>query len=120
MCPWFASPRWRRTCSWIPPTARPWSGGSTRPLPRTTRSTGPEASIWLVRPATYLRLPRTERAREQLVDLDGATRDAEWHAHEGAWLLDSYGARKLNVLPAGRPEDSRGLFSGPIEQISGR
>jgi hypothetical protein len=79
-----------------------------------------EASVWLVRRATYLRLPRTERARTQLVDLDGATRDAEWHAHEGAWLLDGYGVRKLNLLPAGRPEDSRGLFSGPIEQISGR
>ena len=76
-----------------------------------------EASIWLVRPSTYLRLPRTEGPRAQLDDLDGATRDAEWHEHEGVWLLDASGVRKLNVLPNGRPEGSRGLFSGPIEQI---
>jgi hypothetical protein len=78
------------------------------------------ASIWLVRPSTYLRLPRAEGPRAQLDDLDGATRDAVWHGHEGVWLLDASGVRKLNVLPNGRPEGSRGLFSGPIEHMSGR
>jgi len=79
-----------------------------------------EASIWLVRPSSYLRLPRTEGPRQQLDDLDGATRDAEWHEHEGAWLLDGNGVCKLNVLPAGRPAGSCGLISGPIEQMAGR
>lgn len=79
-----------------------------------------EASNWFVRPSTYLRLPRTEGRREQLHDLDGATRDAVWHAHNGAWLLYEQGVPKLNVLPTGRPEGSQGLISGPIEQITGR
>lgn len=72
-----------------------------------------EASIWLIRPSTYLRLPRAAVPRPPIDDIDGATRDAVWHEHEGAWLLDSYGIRKLNVLPASRPVGSRGLFSGP-------
>ena len=79
-----------------------------------------EASIWLVRPTTYLRLPRTEGPRAPLDDIDGATRDAVWHEHEGAWLLDVYGVLKLNVLPAGRSDGSHGLHSGPIEEIAGR
>jgi hypothetical protein len=77
------------------------------------------ASVWLVRPSTYIRLPRTEGPREQLDDLDGATRDAVSHQHEGASLLDGQEVRKLNLIPAGRPDGSRGLISGPNEQITG-
>jgi hypothetical protein len=69
------------------------------------------ASIWLVRPSTYLRLTRAEGPRAQLDDVDGATRDAEWHGREGVWLLDASGVRKLNVLPNGRPERLSRKFS---------
>ena len=79
-----------------------------------------EASVWLVRPSTYLRLPRTEGPRAQIYDTDGAARDGVWHQHEGVWLLEGDGVRMLNVLPAGRPPGSRGLFSGPIERVAGR
>jgi hypothetical protein len=59
-----------------------------------------EASIWLIRPSTYLRLPRAEVPRPPIDDIDGATRDAVWHEHEGAWLLDSYGiASSMSSLP---------------------
>lgn len=78
------------------------------------------ASVWLVRPRSYLRLPRGEHPREPLDDLDGATRDAEWHNHEGAWLIDDDGVHKLNVLPAGRLPGARGLISGPVQEMKGR
>lgn len=47
-----------------------------------------EASTWLFRPSTYLRLPRTEGPRPPIDDIDGATRDAVWHEHEGVCLVD--------------------------------
>lgn len=77
-----------------------------------------EASVWLVRSSTYLRMPRDGKWRPRIEDLDGATRDAVWHDHEGAWLVLAGGVLKLNILPANRPEGSVGLMSGPIEEIS--
>jgi hypothetical protein len=77
------------------------------------------ASVWIVRPEDYLRLPRNEAPREAIEDLDGATRDAMWHRHDGVWLLEDIDVLRLNVLPSGRPEGSRGIYTGPIEQMAG-
>jgi hypothetical protein len=78
------------------------------------------SSIWLVRPDTYLRLPRNEGPRRQIDDLDGAARDAEWHEHEGVWVLAHGEVMKLRILPAGRPTGSSGLITGPVVQMTGR
>ncbi len=78
-----------------------------------------EASIWLVRPGHYLRLPRVEGPRPPTADLDGALGDAAWHSHEGVWLVTFPVCRKLRVLPAGRDPGSVGLLSSPVHEISG-
>ena len=77
------------------------------------------ASVWIVRPATYLRLPRAEAPRSPIDDLDGASADGRWHDHDGAWFVEQLGCRKLQLLPSGRPPGSRGLISGPIEEVQG-
>lgn len=77
-----------------------------------------ESSIWFVRQSTYLRLPRDGVPRAPLEDLDGATRDGGWHQHSGVWLVILSGVLKLNILPAGRPDGSIGLLSGPVDQIA--
>lgn len=77
-------------------------------------------SIWLVRPDTYIRMPRVEGDRPETLSLDGKLMDNIWHEHIGAWIIDSVGTGGwvLRVLPSGRPEGSYGLLSSLVESVS--
>lgn len=79
-----------------------------------------ENSIWLIRPHTYLRLPRTEAPRPPTPDIDGATLDARWHPHKGIWLHQVHDNRWLRILPTGRPPHADGITTGLIETITGQ
>lgn len=77
-------------------------------------------SIWLVRPETYLRMPRVEGDRPETLSIDGKLADNVWHEHVGAWILDSVGngGWVLRILPAGRPAGSYGTLSSLIESVT--
>lgn len=78
-----------------------------------------ENSVWLVRPFTYHRTPRTEAPRPETLSIDGKLKDATWHQHDGVWLhVENDGGWRVRILPAGRPEGSVGVLSGLIEAIS--
>jgi hypothetical protein len=81
-----------------------------------------ENSIWLLRPDTFMRMPKVEVERAPFVSIDGAGTDHEWRPYDQAWILDSVGAQSwlLRVLPSGRPVGSYGLLSSPILSISER
>jgi hypothetical protein len=76
-----------------------------------------EASVWLIEPDRYLRLPKVERPRRQLAAcLDNALTDAQWMAHRGVHEHhDPFGLEcRLRILPAWRPGNSNGIVTGPI------
>lgn len=81
-----------------------------------------ENSIWLVRPDTFVRMPKVEVEREPFVSTDGAGTDHEWRSYDQAWIVDSVGAKGwlLRVLPSGRPAGSYGLLSSRILSVSER
>ena len=70
-------------------------------------------SIWLIREARYLRLPRTEAPRPPAAS--AALADGCWHEHEGVWLSTEVLGTRLRILPAGRPPGSHGIYTGNIE-----
>mgnify|MGYP005609898941 CR=1 FL=1 len=77
-------------------------------------------SIWLVRPETYIRMPRVEGDRPETLSIDGKLADNVWHEQGGAWILDSVGngGWVLRVLPSRRPAGSYGLLSSLIESVT--
>ena len=78
------------------------------------------ASVWIVQPSRYLRLPRSEAPRPPIDDLDGATTDALWHEHRGVWQQRDWDGHRLRIVPIGRPADAYGIITGTIEHIVGR
>jgi hypothetical protein len=76
-----------------------------------------DASVWLIRPATYLRMPKTAQARGQ--PRSPALTDNRWHAHEGAWIVSNdAGELWLRIVPAGRIPGAHGIETGFIVTAS--
>ena len=76
-----------------------------------------EASVWLVRPRAYLRMPKTEQARGR--PNSPALTDNRWHAHEGVWsVTNDAGELWLRILPAGRIPGAHGIETGLIVTAS--
>lgn len=71
-----------------------------------------EASVWLIRPTTYQRLPRREGPRAVCT---AALADAVWHAHEGVWHLDDVHGTRYRILPTGRRPGSVGVVTGDVQ-----
>lgn len=71
------------------------------------------SSVWLLRPTSYCRLPRTEHPRAARTP---ALRDGIWHPHIGAWVENdpNYPLPRVRILPAGRPPGSFGIHTGDI------
>ena len=76
-----------------------------------------EASVWLVRPRAYLRMPKTEQARGR-PDSPALT-DNRWHTHEGVWVVSNHtGELWLRIVPAGRIPGAHGIETGRIISAS--
>lgn len=75
-------------------------------------------SIYLVRPQTYIRMPRHEESRPQPYSLDGKLKDNEWFTHDGVWVMtNDDDPWRLRILPSGRFEGARGLITSDVEAI---
>lgn len=75
------------------------------------------ASVWIIRPDAYLRLPRSEAPRP--LPGSAALVDGEWHHHVGVWkMTDSRGVR-YRILPAGRPPSATGIYTGDVIAVGG-
>lgn len=75
------------------------------------------SSIWLIRPAVYVRLPR--HAEQPRSVPSEALTDGDWHEHVGAWwFIDPLdGLVHIRLLPAGRPDGARGIHTGVVEIV---
>jgi len=71
-----------------------------------------EASVWLIRPAAYLRLPRREGPRSVL---SPSLADAVWHPHVGVWRIVDGDLVRYRLLPARRHPGSVGVVTGVVE-----
>lgn len=68
-------------------------------------------SVWLVRAATYCRMPRREEPRY----VPGPElADGCWHPHVGAWLVTDALGFRLRLLPPDRADSGHGIATGII------
>lgn len=74
-----------------------------------------EASLWLIRPGEYFRMPLVEAPRLPALSMDGALDDHRWMPYESLSVsrIDGYGDQ-VWILPAGRPAGSQGLHTGVV------
>jgi len=73
-----------------------------------------EASVRLIGPNRYMRLPKSEAPRRRSLALDEALDDAVWHPHRGVFLEELDGECRLRIFPTWRPDLSRGIFTGIV------
>lgn len=86
-----------------------------------------ESSLWLLRPnagGQYLRMPLAETSRPEHQTPDGALDDLRWLRYREARLVRSPVGDRLRIVPADRPEGSKGVITGvilsavpPIEEL---
>lgn len=69
------------------------------------------ASVWLVRPDSYCRMPRSEGPRAVS---SPALTDGTWHAHVGAFLVSGAQGSWLRLMPPGRDPGASGVETGLI------
>ena len=71
------------------------------------------ASVWLVEPDRYLRMPRLEQPRR---DAPPPLVDLCWHPHRGVWLIEGVDYLVARILPADRVH-VYGIRTGDIVAI---
>lgn len=71
-----------------------------------------EASIWLIRADTYMRMPRCEQPRPR--PESSALIDHAWHPHTGVWRVTDATGTWLRILPPGRPPGASGIQTGLV------
>lgn len=70
------------------------------------------ASVWILRPDRYMRLPRDERPRQP--PSTGILADGIWHPHRGVWRVTHNRGVYYRIVPADRPADARGVHTGDV------
>jgi hypothetical protein len=68
-------------------------------------------SVWLIRTATYCRMPRTEAPRSASAP---TMADSAWHEHVGAWLVPDASGPYIRLMPPGRPAGAHGVLTSRI------
>ena len=75
------------------------------------------ASVWLIRPEAYMRMPRDEQRRWP--PSTGALADGIWHPHRGAWRILDGDAVRYRILPAHRSDGAFGVVTGEVIASAG-
>lgn len=97
--------------------ATPWPG---LPLAVTDEVVARSANaLWVVRPATYCRLPVNEHPRQPPTAIDRTLDDMVWHDHIAVYLIDHVDDIRLRTIPAGRPAGAFVIVTGALEIVRG-
>lgn len=73
---------------------------------------------WLVGSGTYMRIPRVE-GTEPPESIDGALNHYEEVPYDQiSYASDDSNGVFLHIIPSGRPEGARGVFSGYIRNVT--
>jgi hypothetical protein len=74
------------------------------------------ASVWLVRPDRYMRLPRYEGPRP--TPGSPALVDGTWHRHRGVWKITEQLGTRYRILPDDRPPGAVGVYTGYVVLVA--